>query len=216
MRLLPLVLLVISPLVLARGPDIDKVNGSIRTDEGREYGNLETVNGAISVAPGVMAEEVSTVNGSIVIRESGQVDSVETVNGSISIEENAVVRRHAETVNGAITLDRGARIEDGAETVNGGLRLRGAEVGKDLRTVNGSIEVLDGAIVHGNIVVEKPKGWFNFGTRQPPRVTIGENAVVKGELRFEQEVELRVHSSAKIGPIRGVEPKRLDDGAVER
>ena len=52
-----------------------------------------------------------------------------------------------------------------------------------------------------------------------PRVVIGPNATVQGELRFEREVELFVHPSAKIGPVVGAKaqswtdtlPPRVDD-----
>ena len=69
MRHILLALILVSPLALAEGPNIDKLNGAIRTESGKAYGDLETVNGAISVRADVEAEEVSTVNGSISIDE---------------------------------------------------------------------------------------------------------------------------------------------------
>lgn len=216
MRYLLLALLCASTCAFAKGPDIDKVNGSIRTESGKSYGNLETVNGAVSVEADVEAEEVSTVNGSISIEERAKVGKAETVNGAISLRSGAVVEHDVETVNGSITLKQGARVGGGLETVNGGLRMHGAEVGGDLRTVNGSILVGEASIVHGGIHVEKPKGWFNWGASKPPRVTIGKDAVVEGTLNFEQEVELSVHPSAKIGKLTGVTPIKIDDLGVEK
>jgi hypothetical protein len=56
--------------------------------------------------------------------------------------------------------------------------------------------------VRGGIHVEKPHG-FSFGRSRTPRIVIGPNAVVDGELRFDRTVELFVHQTAKIGPVTG-------------
>ena len=218
MRHILLALILVSPLALAEGPNIDKLNGAIRTESGKAYGDLETVNGAISVRADVEAEEVSTVNGSISIDERARVRSAEAVNGSISIERDASVEFGVESVNGGISLRQGARGGGSVETVNGSLKLRGAEVQGDLSNVNGSITVDEGSFVHGGITVKKSKGWNFWGdsNSKPPRVTIGANSVVKGTLMFEREVELEVHPTAKIGPLKGVTPIRIDAQTVEK
>lgn len=216
MRYSVLALLLVSSIAAAKGPDIDKVNGSISTDSGREYGDLETVNGSINVDDGVKAEEVSTVNGGIRLRSGAVVDSAETVNGGITIDEKVLVNRDVSTVNGGISVDRGSQVDGGMETVNGGMKLRAATVEQGLRTVNGSIEVGADSIVRGGILVEKPSGWVNWGKSSKPRITIGANAVVEGELRFEHEVELYIDPSAKVGKQTGVSPIMLDAKDVER
>jgi hypothetical protein len=73
-------------------------------------------------------------------------------------------------------------------------------------------------MVHGGILIEKPHG-LHFGRMRIPRVVIGPDATVQGELRFEREVELFVHPSARIGPVVGAKaqswtdklPPRADD-----
>jgi len=44
-----------------------------------------------------------------------------------------------------------------------------------------------------------------------PRIVIGPNAVVDGELRFERQVELFVHPTAKIGTVTGASAKPYPD-----
>jgi len=175
-----------------RPTSIDKVNGSIRTDEGAEYRSLDTVNGSIVLAARATAESIETVNGSITLRENSRGGEVETVNG-------------------AIRMDRGALSKGTIETVNGTLNLEGAEVGGNLNTVNGDINVLDGSRVAGGIKIEKPTGsWFNWGGNQrTPTVVIGANSEVAGPMVFEREVELFVHESARIGSVSGAEVKRF-------
>lgn len=201
--------LIASPVVFAAGKSIDKVNGAIRTEAGIEYGDLDTVNGSISIAAGVRADKASTVNGSIDVDDQATVGSLETVNGGIDIGEAVVVEKGVETVNGAVEIERGSRVQDGIETVNGRIELEGAEVGKGLNTVNGDVIVGADSIVRGGILIEKPNGgWFNWNSNsRKPRVVIGPNAVVEGTLKFEREVELFVHSSAKVGRIDGATPK---------
>lgn len=212
MRSLVLIaVLAASPLAFAGGNDISKVNGSVRAEAGSEYGSLDTVNGAISVGRGARADRAETVNGSIDVDEEAIVGALETVNGGIDVGANAIIDNDVETVNGGIDIERGARIGGSLETVNGKIELEGAEVGKGIATVNGDVFVGTDSIVRGGILIEKPSGgWFNWGGKQrTPRVVIGPNAVVEGTLEFQRDVELYVHDSAKIGPVKGATAKRF-------
>jgi DUF4097 and DUF4098 domain-containing protein YvlB len=202
-------------VAVAAPTDISKVNGSIRAEAGGNYGELSAVNGAIRIEDGAVVREADTVNGTITVQARAQVGKASTVNGSIDLGAGAVIENSASTVNGAIRLAQGAEVSGGVETVNGSIRMDAARIGGDIETVNGSIIVGDGSQVGGGITVRKPKGgWFNFGSNsKPPRVEIGANAVVQGELRFEREVELVVHPTAKIGRVIG---DVVSDGAVER
>lgn len=208
---LPLLIAIVAaaPLALAKGVDIEKVNGSISTDAGIEYGDLETVNGSISIAKGSKAHSASTVNGRIDVADDVVVGELETVNGSIEIGTGVVVGDDIETVNGAIIIGRDSQVSGSVGTVNGRIELEGAEVGKGLSTVSGNITVGAGSVVRGGIVVDKPGGFFNFGTRKKPRVVIGPDARVEGTLEFRQEVELFVHETASVGEIRGATATRF-------
>ena len=77
-----------------------------------------------------------------------------------------------------------------------------------MKTVNGDIEVGEGSRVDGDIVVEKERGLSMWRSKRTPKVVIGPNAVVTGEMRFEKEVELHVSKQAKVGKIVGATPIR--------
>lgn len=209
MRSLALIaVLAVSPIVHAK-QDIDKVNGAIRTEAGAEYGALDTVNGRITIAAGARADSASTVNGAIDVGDQAVVGSLETVNGGIDVGAGVAVAEGVETVNGAVEVAAGSRIQGRVETVNGRIELEDADVEKGLHTVNGDVIVGAGSTVRGGILVEKPMGgWFNWGSSstRKPRVVIGPDAVVEGTLTFEREVELFVHTSARIGPVQGATP----------
>lgn len=215
---------------------IDRVFGGIEAERGQEYGSLETVNGGIRIRDGARVRSAETVNGGIRIGNDADVGDAETVNGGIRVGSGSRVRS-VETVNGGITLDSGAQIADDAATVNGGIRAeRQVRIGGNVETVNGTIDLtatavgggiettngdirLDaGTTIEGGLRVRKPQSlWWSSNRSRDPRVVLGPDVVVKGPLVFEREVELRIHPSAKHGPISGATAKPLDgDTALER
>ena len=190
--------------------DIDKVNGSITATAGQFYGDLSTVNGGIDLQRGAKVEDVETVNGGIEAGDEVVARSVSTVNGGIRFGQRAQVDGDVETVNGGIFFDRGSNVRRGVSTVNGGIGLVDTDLGGGIETVNGDITVGVGSHVKGGIRVEKPTGnWgLRMGKPKVPRIVIGPNAVVEGNLVFEREVTLHVHQSARIGNVSGATAQR--------
>ena len=190
--------------------DIDKVNGSITAEAGQFYGDLSTVNGGIDLRRGAKVEDVETVNGGIEAGDEVVARSVSTVNGGIRFGQRAQVDGDVETVNGGIFFDRGSNVRRGVSTVNGGIGLVDTDLGGGIETVNGDITVGVGSHVKGGIRVEKPTGnWgLRMGKPKVPRIVIGPNAVVEGNLVFEREVTLHVHQSARIGNVSGATAQR--------
>lgn len=197
------------------GNDISKVNGGITAESGQHYGDLDTVNGGITVESRATANKVETVNGGITIEDEAQVRSLETVNGGIHAGERVHVTDGAETVNGGIRFDFNSQVGGDVTTVNGGITVRQSEVGGQLHTVSGDITVGAKSVVHGGILVEKPHG-ISFGRQRTPRIVIGPNAIVQGTLRFDREVELFVHPSAKIGTVVGAKVQAWSDSLPPR
>ena len=193
-----------------QGGSISKVNSGITAEAGERYGDLETVNGGIRVRDRAVAGDVETVNGGITLGDDAQVRSVSTVNGGISAGERVRVAEDAETVNGGIRFDFNSRIGGEVSTVNGGITLKQTEVGGQLSTVSGDITIGAKSVVRGGIHVERPTG-LQFGRQRTPRIVIGPNATVQGTLRFDREVELFVHPSAKIGAVSGTQVRAWTD-----
>ena len=211
MRRLPLVVLisaVFAGAAIAGGPehehathhgDISKVNRSISIDDGGRAGDVETVNGSITIGSDAVVETAETVNGSVRIGTNAQAETLETVNGSITVGSKTVVADGIETVNGGIQLADDAASLGKIETVNGRIELGPrAQANAGIELVNGGVELKQAARVTGDIVVKKPSGWFNSNNK-PPRVILGPDSVVTGNLVFEHEVELYMHTSAKVG-----------------
>lgn len=184
--------------------DISRINRGITVDSEEMVGDLSSVNGGIRVAEGASAEKVSTVNGSIDIDDGAEVYSASTVNGGISIGAAVTVKNSLDTVNGGISTRAGTTVEDSIETVNGRVRLRDTEVGGDIETSNGDIEVLDGSRVEGDILVKGRRHWwdrfFDFSNR-PPEIEIDTNSSVLGDIHLYREVELKIADGAVVGEI---------------
>lgn len=187
---------------------IDKVNGAIHAEAGREYGSLETVNGGIEIDANTRTGTAETVNGGIRIGDGAQTGELTTVNGGIHAGQRLRVSGDVTTVNGGIFIDRGSAVTGGIETVNGAIGLVGTDVGRGIKTVNGDVTVGAGSHVHGGIHVEKQKMQLISIQHRDPRIVIGPNAQVDGALVFERPVVLYVHDSAKIGTVTGATVRR--------
>ena len=180
------------------------VNGSITVGEGAVIdGSLETVNGSIRVDENVTLEDAETVNGTIRIASGSSADDVSSVNGSIRLGENVTVGGEVEVVNGKISLDTGTKVADGVSNVNGEITLTGAEVGGNLSTVNGDVTLTAGSTLYGDLIVEKPGGWGWKNNKRRPKIIIGPESKVLGNIVLEREVELYISNSGEVGGVRG-------------
>lgn len=190
--------------------DISKVNASIEVAAGTVYGELDTVNGSISIGDGAQTGDASTVNGSIKVGANARVGSLDTVNGAIRVGRNVQASGGIETVNGSVFVDRGSTVAGDIETVNGAIGLVETQLRGDIETVNGDVTVGIGSVVSGSLSIKRSSGWFQSAPKRKPRVVIGPRAVVQGPLKFEREVRLYVHRSARTGPVTGADPVVFD------
>lgn len=180
------------------------VNGSITVGDSSVIdGSLETVNGTITVGSNTSLRDAETVNGSVRLGDGVTVRHVQSVNGSIRLGENVMVSGQVEVVNGKISIDRGSRIDGDVSNVNGELVIDGAEISGDLETTNGDVLVTNGAVVRGNLTIERPRGWNWLKDRRKPRIVIGPNSEVGGVIRVERDVELYISDSATVGGVSG-------------
>jgi len=194
--------------LVATASGASTVNGSVQVPAGLHSGAVSTVNGSIHIADNAAVASASTVNGGINLGANSSADSLSTVNGGVTVDSSARVAKGVSTVNGGLTLKNGADVGGTAGNVNGSIVLTGAHVAGGLHTVSGDIDVQGGSHVEGGILVEKSGGWFNWNPRKP-RIVIGPNSVVQGDLRFERDVDLYVSDKATTGPIIGATAVRF-------
>jgi len=212
MRRTLLALALLLPLAaLARDNDIDKINGTVRVENGQQAGDVSTVNGSVRIGDNATVQKASTVNGSVELGEKSQATEISTVNGSATLGGGSRVTGEVGTTNGTIKLGKGAEVAGKVANVNGTISLDAAHIAKGIETVSGSIYVGANSRVEGGILVDKPGGWFN--NSRPPHVVIGPHAVVQGTLEFRREVVLQVSDSAQIGPVKGATPVKFSGDA---
>lgn len=181
------------------------VNGSIRIGSGAIIdGSVETVNGAITIEENARVENAETVNGGIRLESGAMARNVNSVNGAIRIADNVTVDGEVSVVNGKISSETGSRVAGDTSNVNGEILLIGSYLGGNLSTVNGDIELRDGTVLSGDLVVEKPGGWgWKNRFSRNPRVVIGPGSRVEGTLLLEREVDLFISETAEVGGVRG-------------
>ena len=182
------------------------VNGSITVGaDAVVTGGVRTVNGSVRVDDGAKIMDAETVNGSIRLGDKVEAEDLSTVNGTVAVGEGSKVTGEVGAVNGRISLAKGALVTGSVENVNGRIELVAAEVGGDLSTVSGDVELKDRSVVKGDLVVEKPSGW-SWGNKKnrKPRIVIGPGSRVEGTIELEHEVELFISESAEVGGVGGV------------
>ena len=181
------------------------VNGSISVGENAVVtGSVNTVNGSIRVDSGATIEDASTVNGGVRLADNVKANDLSTVNGAVKVGESATVDGEIEAVNGSINVRKGSSVSDGVSNVNGHIELIGAEIGADVTTVTGDVDVVEGAVIKGNLIVEERGGWgWGKSNQRKPRIVIGPGSSVKGVIRLEQEVELFISETAEVGGVEG-------------
>jgi DUF4097 and DUF4098 domain-containing protein YvlB len=191
------------------GHSLTGVNGNVNAAPGSSYVNVSSVNGDVRLGRGATASVAKTVNGEIRLEEEARVGEATTVNGSVRAAPGVQITHDARAVNGNIEISERARVGGNVTTANGSIEIDGGEVTGLITTRNGNIELRSGARVLGGIHVLEETNSHNWNRNDPPRVDIGENCVVEGTLRFDREVELKVHPSAKIGQVIGDKVRRL-------
>jgi len=181
------------------------VNGSISVGDGAVVtGTLKTVNGKIRVDENATIEAAVTVNGSLSIAEGVRAGGLSTVNGSVSVGEKSTVAGEIGAVNGRIKLEMGSSVAQDVGNVNGDIELEGSEVGGNVKTVNGNVDLRDAAVIKGDLIIEKPSMW-GFGDKKSriPEVVIGPGSRVEGSIVLEREVKLYISKSAEVGGVEG-------------
>ena len=180
------------------------VNGSITVgQDSRVDGSLETVNGTIRIDQNTNVRDVETVNGGIRIAAGVVTRDISSVNGSIRLAENVTTDGALSVVNGKISLAAGTKIADDVSNVNGEISISGADIGGDLSTVSGDVDLSNQAIVRGDLVVEESRGWNSGNNTRKPKIIIGPGSAVIGEVRLEREVSLYISDTAEVGSVTG-------------
>ena len=182
------------------------VNGSITVGaDAVVTGGVRTVNGSIRVDDGAKIESADTVNGSIRLGDDVVSESLGTVNGTIAVGARSKVGGEIEAVNGRISLDSGAVVEDSVENVNGRIEMVAAQVGGDVSTVSGDVELREASVINGDLVVKQPSRWgWGKNKSRTPRIVIGPGSRVIGTIELEREVELFISETAEVGGVSGV------------
>jgi DUF4097 and DUF4098 domain-containing protein YvlB len=180
---------------------VSSVFGDLEVSEGNQVNNVSAVNGDIALADNVIADEVDTVNGDIALADNVTVTSAQTVNGDIQSGHNLKVTGSVETVNGDIKVVKGGLINGNIITVNGDITLKGVEVGLDVTTSNGDINLSQSTHIKGDIVFRRQEKSF-FKSRDPkPVLYIAADVQLDGQIILERDVQLKLDNPQLQGKV---------------
>lgn len=184
--------------------DVSKVNGGVRIEAENQVGNVSSVNGGVDLQRGASAYAIETVNGGIDLDDDVTITKAETVNGGIRVGHDVTVNGSLVTVNGGIRTESGTVIESQVHTVNGKIQLHNTRVGTDVQTSNGDIELRDGSVVGGDLIVRGRRPWldrfFSF-YNNPPEIYIDSSSSVLGDIHLYRKVNLQIADDAVVGNI---------------
>ncbi len=188
------------------------VNKSVHVGNGEVMRrDVSSVNGSIHVGSDCeVLGNAKTVNGSVHVGNGSKVKDLGTVNGRVEIGEKVSVEGSMKNVNGKISAGKGSEIRDHVRTVNGSIVLTGTTVGRDIRTHNGDISLLDGCTVSGDIVVDKSGGFSLRKRRMTIRLTgksVVEGDVIIKDKHLDATVHLEDGCEVK-GEVRGATIER--------
>lgn len=161
-----------------------------------------SVAGDIDVGRQASIRDAKTVAGNIDIREGGRSGSLSTVAGDIRLEAGVKVEGSIKTVAGDVETSRGCTITGNVGTVVGHIRLLHSAVTGDVTVTSGRVD-LTGTRVTGVLRVEAPD---DDDETRTAKINIGaDSEVTEVIVEPKARARLRIHRSAKVGSVKGIE-----------
>jgi len=188
--------------------DISNRNGGISLGDGSQVEDVENRNGSIVIGQNSQAGDVSTRNGSIRLEAGAMVDDVETRNGRIVIEPQSTIKASVKTRNGKMSIS-GASVAKDITSRNGAIELADVNVGGNIRSHNGKINVAGRAEINGDVVIDlsevEVSGW-SMGSQTELEIVIAGDTQVAGSVVLKLPREDQSHHTGRIvlGPNASV------------
>jgi DUF4097 and DUF4098 domain-containing protein YvlB len=116
------------------------------------------------------------------------------------------IKGSVESVNGSVELGAESQVSGNVGTVNGAIELDHTVVQRDVRTVNGDIELRDNSIVKGDVVIED---MVDVSKRQRPiEIEVAGGSVIEGDVVVKRNVDVRLilrEGGKVLGQVDGAE-----------
>jgi hypothetical protein len=181
------------------------IEGNYVVDRGDFRKSIRAVDATVEVKPQARARSISTVDGAITLGRWAQAGALSTVDGRIEMDQGSVCHGPINNVAGSIRL-RGARVAGNVRTVTGGVDTDNTLVEGDVEAISGRLQLLGLTHVKGGIVISSPDPKSNDPEQaRPPTIVIGPQVVVEGGIRSAHGGDVWIHRDhASLGTISGV------------
>ena len=175
-------------------------------DDTAQVRGYTSVSGNVAVGRHAKIGPARTVSGDIEVGAGSQTGGLHSVSGRISLAADVKVEGSVKSVSGDIALARGCTITGDVGTVAGRVTIEDSTVGGDVTLNNGDLELMRSRVA-GAVRVSHANG----NDEKEAGVVIGPDSSVK-EIVVEKDakVRLRIHRTAKVGPIKGAAAEYYD------
>lgn len=175
-------------------------------DSATKTRNYSSISGDVDVGRGASIQSVKTVAGGIDVAAGSRVKNLASVAGNIHVAAEVEVAGSIKTVAGDIDIDRGCTVDGDVGTIAGRIAIADSLVKGDVNLRGGALD-LTRTKVTGAIRVRSPKG----DDRDGADITIGrESDVAEIIVDKDAHAHLRIHRSAKVGSVKGIEAEYFD------
>ena len=170
--------------------------------------SYSSIAGDIDVGRQASIRNADTIAGDIDIGEGSRVRSLDSIAGQIRLAADVSVEGSVETIAGDIRIARGCTIGGNVETIAGRISITESVVKRDVIIRHGELDLVRTRVL-GVVRVKRAKD--KDDDEDTPEINIGPDSEVTEVVVDEKSiVHLRIHRSAKVGPIKGAEAEYYD------
>jgi cytoskeletal protein CcmA (bactofilin family) len=194
-------LFVVQSIFMSSCGVVDNISMNVLHTTSRRVVVLAVVAVLLLLGPSIVAaQSIEGTSGTVVVEPDETVDSINSVAGSIVI--HGTVTGDVSGVSGYVHVAESGQVNGSVETAAGTVRIDGTVAG-NIETGSGHVEINDGAQVGGMVDVGAGyllvDGQVNGAVRATAEtITLGPNAVVDGEFRYDADTFNR-DSAATVG-----------------
>lgn len=165
-----------------------------------------SVAGAVNVGASAKIADAKTVAGDISVGTGADTGDLSSVAGSITVGENCRVNGTIKTVAGNIGIRRGCVISGNVNSTAGNIEVADSEIQGGVTQTGGNV-----AFVRSHVAGVVRIKYTRHDIDRPVQVDIGPGCDIR-ELVVEPKAGavVRIHRTAKVGSIKGVEPEYYD------
>lgn len=200
----PQCILIVAAALLLGGCSVAKdYHVSDGSNTRRSY---SSVAGDVEVGSNATVRNAKTVSGDIRVERGSRTRNLSSVSGDVRLDEDVTVEGFIKTVAGDIEIGERCEISGDISTVAGAISISGSLVNGDIRLTAGDLTMAQTRVAGSVSVNNEGENVSGIAT-----VEIGPGSEVGAVVADRPDrVSLRIHRSATVGDVGGIEVEYFD------